>query len=285
MQQEAQRQEDDRRADRDVRPAARGANRGRGSCTRTDAGASRRSRARSARDRARRAPAGTGRPRPACSTACGRRRSGRTRRWGRASGSADSSSVDRPRRSSNSPAPKAPSSSRNTLADASAWPNSGADRATDPALVGELVARPTRRLGRLARRDVDRRRRAHRPGTAGRPAGSRCARDLLPRRHVALQADAVDPPHDAHQRHPAGQARERHEEPEPGPTLVPGSGTRSHPHHGADDDGQETAELRLPADCQQGACITSSARIRRWHGSARRSASTRSRASDRCPGR
>ena len=78
------------------------------------------------------------------------------------------------------------------------------------------------------------------------------ALDRLPRGDVTLQAEAERPPDDAHEHHPAGEGRQRQQEPESG-TDVGGEdqvhGAAQHRHR--DDDDEDAAELWLPVDGKQ----------------------------------
>jgi hypothetical protein len=123
----------------------------------------------------------------------------------------------------------------------------------DPALVEERVAHD---LGRLGGRGLtgDIRARVEDSGGSERidilqDGGTR---NRLPGGVRTSEADAVDHPDDAHQHHPTGERSGGHEERE----------SRTHVgRHDAvdaatqdddtDDDGEETSELGLPADCQQ----------------------------------
>ena len=68
----------------------------------------------------------------------------------------------------------------------------------------------------------------------------------------ALQADAVDHPDAAHQRHPADEGGEGDEEAEAG-AEVGGEDEvdRAHQHADGDDDDEDAAQLGLPADGEQ----------------------------------
>ena len=83
------------------------------------------------------------------------------------------------------------------------------------------------------------------------------ARHLCPRRVGAAQADAVDPPGDAHQHHPAEQRGEHDQEREARSHVgrhdeVDAAAQHDHRH----DDGEQAADLRSPSRSPTTTCLS-----------------------------